>query len=79
VITRYEVLRGVRSLFSRPDGTGKTLAAEVPAARIALNLQRMELDASVSKDIGEAEKNLHSVFDRVEAANTYGLRPVALK
>jgi len=46
------------ALFSGPSGTGKTLAAEVLAAELRLDLYRIDLSAVVSKYIGETEKNL---------------------
>jgi SpoVK/Ycf46/Vps4 family AAA+-type ATPase len=58
--------RGVRALFSGPNGTGKTLGAEVLAARLGRDLHRVDREAVVSKYIGETEKNLRRVFDRAE-------------
>ncbi len=58
---------GTSAVFSGPSGTGKTLAAEVLAGRLALDLYRIDLSAVVSKYIGETEKNLKRVFDAAEA------------
>jgi hypothetical protein len=58
---------GLSALFSGPSGTGKTLAAEVLAAELHLDLYRIDLSAVVSKYIGETEKNLKQVFDAAEA------------
>jgi SpoVK/Ycf46/Vps4 family AAA+-type ATPase len=58
---------GLSALFSGPSGTGKTLAAEVLAAELRLDLYRIDLSAVVSKYIGETEKNLKQVFDAAEA------------
>jgi hypothetical protein len=58
--------RGVAALFAGPSGTGKTLAAEVLAAHLKLDLFRIDLAAVVSKFIGETEKNLRCVFDAAE-------------
>jgi hypothetical protein len=58
---------GLSALFSGPSGTGKTLAAEVLAAELHLDLYRIDLSAVVSKYIGETEKNLRQVFDAAEA------------
>jgi ATPase family associated with various cellular activities (AAA) len=58
---------GLTALFSGPSGTGKTLAAEVLAAELQLDLYRIDLSAVVSKYIGETEKNLRQVFDAAEA------------
>ena len=57
---------GVSALFAGESGTGKTLAAEVLARELALDLYRIDLSAVVSKYIGETEKNLKQVFDAAE-------------
>jgi hypothetical protein len=49
---------GITGLFSGESGTGKTMAAEVLANELQLNLYRIDLSAVVSKYIGETEKNL---------------------
>ncbi|PTL79516.1 ATP-binding protein [Vitiosangium sp. GDMCC 1.1324] len=58
---------GTTVLFSGPSGTGKTLAAEVLAHRLGLDLYRIDLSGVVSKYIGETEKNLRKVFDAAES------------
>jgi hypothetical protein len=58
---------GVAALFAGPSGTGKTFAAEVLAADLALDLHRVDLSQVVSKYIGETEKNLRRIFDAAEA------------
>jgi len=55
-----------RSLFAGASGTGKTLAAEVLANELRLDLYRIDLSSVVSKYIGETEKNLRRVFDAAE-------------
>ena len=57
---------GVRALFSGPSGTGKTLAAQLLAAELQMDLYRLDLSAVVNKYIGETEKNLDQVFARAE-------------
>lgn len=57
---------GITALFSGDSGTGKTLAAEVIAAELRLDLYRVDLAGLVSKYIGETEKNLRRVFDAAE-------------
>ena len=61
---RYKV--GVRSLFTGPSGTGKTLAAAWLAGRLNLALYRVDLAAVSSKYIGETEKNLSKLLARAE-------------
>jgi SpoVK/Ycf46/Vps4 family AAA+-type ATPase len=60
--------RGVSVLFAGPSGVGKTMAAEVIAHELQLDLYRIDLSAVVSKYIGETEKNLRRVFDAAEAS-----------
>ena len=57
---------GISALFCGPSGTGKTMAAEVLAQELALDLFRIDLSAVVNKYIGETEKNLRRVFDAAE-------------
>jgi hypothetical protein len=54
---------GISALFAGPSGTGKTLAAEVLAGALALDLYRIDLSQVVSKYIGETEKNLRRIFE----------------
>ncbi|MGH2370578.1 MAG: ATP-binding protein, partial [Chloroflexota bacterium] len=58
---------GISALFAGPSGTGKTMAAEVLAHELRLDLYRIDLSSVVSKYIGETEKNLRRVFDAAEA------------
>jgi AAA+ superfamily predicted ATPase len=57
---------GINALFTGESGTGKTMAAEVVAGELELNLYRIDLSAVVSKYIGETEKNLGQLFDAAE-------------
>jgi hypothetical protein len=57
---------GISALFAGDSGTGKTMAAEVIAAHLRLDLYRIDLSAVVSKYIGETEKNLRRLFDAAE-------------
>jgi ATP-dependent 26S proteasome regulatory subunit len=57
---------GISALFAGESGTGKTMAAEVLANDLQLNLYRIDLSAVVSKYIGETEKNLRTLFDAAE-------------
>jgi MoxR-like ATPase len=57
---------GISALFAGPSGTGKTMAAEVVANELRLDLYRIDLSSVVSKYIGETEKNLRRVFDAAE-------------
>jgi AAA+ superfamily predicted ATPase len=57
---------GISALFAGASGTGKTMAAEVLAGQLQLDLYRIDLSSVVSKYIGETEKNLRRVFDAAE-------------
>lgn len=57
---------GVSALFIGASGVGKTMAAEVLANELALDLYKIDLSQVVSKYIGETEKNLRRVFDAAE-------------
>jgi SpoVK/Ycf46/Vps4 family AAA+-type ATPase len=57
---------GISALFSGESGVGKTLAAEVLANDLQLDLYRVDVAAVVSKYIGETSKNMREVFDAAE-------------
>ena len=57
---------GINALFAGESGTGKTMAAEVIANELQLDLFRIDLSAVVNKYIGETEKNLRRLFDAAE-------------
>jgi SpoVK/Ycf46/Vps4 family AAA+-type ATPase len=61
--------KGLNILFSGPPGTGKTMAAEVIAKELLLDLYRIDLSQVVSKYIGETEKNLNRIFKEAETSN----------
>jgi SpoVK/Ycf46/Vps4 family AAA+-type ATPase len=61
--------RGLNALFSGPPGTGKTMAAEVIAHTLQLDLYQIDLSQVVSKYIGETEKNLHQIFSEAQTGN----------
>jgi SpoVK/Ycf46/Vps4 family AAA+-type ATPase len=61
---------GISVLFTGESGTGKTMAAEVLANALHLDLYRIDLASMVSKYIGETEKNLRRVFDAAEDSGT---------
>jgi hypothetical protein len=63
---RLSTGRGLYVLFAGPSGTGKTLAAEVIARELDVELLRVDLSGVISKYIGETEKNLERVFEVAE-------------
>ena len=62
--------RGVSMLFSGPPGTGKTMAAQVIANRLGLELYQVDLSNVLSKYIGDTEKQLGAVFDEVRKSQS---------
>ena len=57
---------GIAALFGGPSGTGKTMAAQVIARSLNLDLYRVDLAGVVNKYVGETEKKLREVFDACE-------------
>ena len=61
--------KGLNVLFSGPPGTGKTMAAEVIAGELQIDLYKIDLSQVVSKYIGETEKNLDRIFGAAAGAD----------
>jgi ATPase family associated with various cellular activities (AAA) len=61
--------KGTVALFTGPPGTGKTMAAEVVARELGLDLFKIDLSTMVSKYIGETEKNLERIFAAAAGAD----------
>ncbi|MEB3180878.1 MAG: ATP-binding protein [Nostocaceae cyanobacterium] len=66
---KLSVGKGLNVLFSGEPGTGKTMAAEIIAQQLQLDLYKIDLSQVVSKYIGETEKNLNRIFTAAEGAN----------
>lgn len=66
---RLALGRGVHALFTGQPGTGKTMAADILAGELELDLYKIDLSAVVSKYIGETEKNLAHIFAEAETSN----------
>jgi ATP-dependent 26S proteasome regulatory subunit len=66
---RLSLGKGVNALFAGPSGTGKTMAADIIARELGLDLYKVDLSGVVSKYIGETEKNLARIFSAAENAN----------
>lgn len=60
--------RGISMVFSGLPGTGKTMAAQVIAHQLGMDLYRVELATVVSKYVGETEKNLEEIFLQVQSS-----------
>jgi DNA replication protein DnaC len=61
--------RGLLALFTGSPGTGKTMAAQVIAASLGLDLFRIDLSSVVSKYVGETSKNLDRILSRAARMN----------
>ena len=61
--------QGLKVLFAGESGTGKTMAAQVLAAELGMELFRVDLATVVSKYIGETEKNLERIFTAADGSN----------
>jgi SpoVK/Ycf46/Vps4 family AAA+-type ATPase len=61
--------RGITALFAGESGTGKTLAAEVIARQLGLDLYVIDLSTVIDKYIGETEKNLDRIFSEADRVN----------
>ncbi|MFJ3902866.1 AAA family ATPase [Streptomyces sp. NPDC090025] len=58
--------KGVTALFAGPPGTGKTMAAEVIARELGLELFAVDLSTVISRYVGETEKNLERIFSAAD-------------
>ncbi len=61
--------KGLIALFAGPSGTGKTMASEIIANDLGLDLYKIDLSAVVSKYIGETEKNLERIFTEAQESD----------
>ncbi len=61
--------KGLNVFFAGPPGTGKTMAADIIAGELGLELYKIDLSSVVSKYIGETEKNLSRIFDEAQTSN----------
>jgi SpoVK/Ycf46/Vps4 family AAA+-type ATPase len=68
-IANFRLEKEFTALFVGPSGVGKTMAAEVVAGELQLELYKIDLSSVVSKYLGETEKNLDKIFSAAENAN----------
>jgi len=61
--------RGITAMFAGPSGTGKTMAAQVLARSLGMELYRVDLAGVMNKYLGETEKRIKQVFDLSERGN----------
>ena len=67
---KFSFGKGLTALFTGESGTGKTMAAEVIANDLNLELYKIDLSSILSKYIGETEKNLNTIFKESEGSNS---------
>jgi len=67
--SKFSLGKGLHVLFSGPSGTGKTMATEVLARDLGLDVYKIDLSSVVSKYIGETEKNLARIFQEAGSAS----------
>jgi ATP-dependent 26S proteasome regulatory subunit len=67
---KLSLSKGLNALFVGPPGTGKTMAADILAGELALDLYKIDLSTVVSKYVGETEKNLNRIFKEAETSNS---------
>lgn len=60
---------GITVLFSGPPGTGKTMAAQVIANELNMELYKIDLSQVIDKYVGETEKNIRMIFDQAKKSN----------
>jgi SpoVK/Ycf46/Vps4 family AAA+-type ATPase len=61
--------KGLSVIFTGPPGTGKTMAAQIIAGELSLEMYKIDLSQVMSKYIGETEKNLQEIFNEAELSN----------
>lgn len=60
---------GLCALFYGSPGTGKTMAVQVMANELGIDLYRIDLSQLVSKYIGETQKNISELFNKAKNIN----------
>ncbi len=61
---------GITVLFSGPPGTGKTMAAQVIANELQMELYKIDLSQLIDKYVGETEKNIKMIFEQAQKSNS---------
>lgn len=67
---KFSLGKGINILFSGQSGTGKTMAAEIVANELGLDIYKINISSVFSKYIGETEKHLARIFDDAKATNS---------
>ncbi len=61
---------GITALFAGPPGTGKTMAAQVIANELHMELYKIDVSQLIDKYVGETEKNIRRVFTEAGRSNS---------
>lgn len=61
---------GITVLFAGPPGTGKTMAAQVIANELHMELYKVDLSQVIDKYVGETEKNIRQIFTQAKKSNS---------
>ena len=61
---------GITALFAGPPGTGKTMAAQVVANELHMELYKIDVSQLIDKYVGETEKNIRRVFEQAKISNS---------
>ena len=66
---KFNLSTGLNILFFGEPGTGKTMAAEIIANELNLEIYKIDLSLIISKYIGETEKHINQIFKEAETSN----------
>ena len=61
---------GITAIFTGPPGTGKTMAAQIIANELHMELYKIDLSQLIDKYVGETEKNIKRVFVEAGRSNS---------
>ncbi len=62
--------KSINILFTGESGTGKTMAAQILANHLNMDIYRIDLSMLISKYIGETEKNINKIFEEAKSSNS---------
>lgn len=65
----HKIKPGLLAMLYGPPGTGKTFTVAVMSKHLGIDAYRIDLSRVISKYIGETEKNLEKIFERLSDKN----------
>lgn len=65
----HKIKPGLLAMLYGPPGTGKTFTVAVMSKKLGIDAYRIDLSRVISKYIGETEKNLEKIFERLSDKN----------